>query len=563
MAVRAAVAVWTAVVACLVPTAAAADAGPHATGTAGPAGAAGPADTTVAAGTAGTADREAAAARGSETAARRAAAEGVAWGPCPAGDGLPAPVECGTVTVPVDYADPAGESIALHVSRLPAAGPPEERQGALLYSPGGPGGDGISFPLYPGRSAEKIWQQLHQAYDFVGYSPRGVGRSAPLSCRKPGTASAAVPAVSAAASGGAPAAAPRGPSEAFKQQRNAEAAAYAAGCLAGRGAAGLARFTTADNARDLHTLRAALGEERLNFLGVSYGSYLGAVYATLFPETVRRMALDSVVNPDPDLIWYGANLAQSRAFESRWTDFKRWVAAHHDVYGLGRTARRVQHHYDLVRDALAARPVPGGTGPGELHDAFVPVIYTDGAWPRTAGLLAAYHRGRPGPLLAGARTAPEDAARAENARAVYTAVQCAEGSWPRAWDRWDRDHTALARVAPFETWRNAWLNLPCAHWPVPAARPVDVGAAPGTLEPVLLLAATGDAATPHAGAVETRRRLPGSRLVTEQGAGNHGVTGGNACVDERLAAYLLFGTVPETDVRCPPRPAPKPAPRPG
>lgn len=487
----------------------------------------------------------AAEARGSEIAARRAAAAGVEWGPCPEGSGLSKPIVCGTVTVPVDYADPDGETIKLHLSRLPATGPTTERQGALLYNPGGPGGNGMSFPLYPARPGTELWQRLNRAYDLVGFAPRGVGPSAPVSCQDPEEFQRG------------PSPAPRQPSEAFKRRMNTEAAAYAKGCQADQGTR-LAHFTTPNNARDLHTIRAALGEERLNYLGVSYGTYLGSVYATLFPEAVRRMALDSVVNPDPDLIWYESNLRQSLAFESRWSDWKRWVAEHHDVYGLGQAARDVQEKFDAALDAVAREPLRGGVGPKEVHSAFLSVTYTDKLWASMATALAEHSAGRHRHLAVAARPDPNEATEEENGNAVYTAVECSDAPWPTDWERWDRDHTELARVAPFETWDNAWMNLPCAHWPGPRAAPVDVAAPPGALPPVLLLAASQDAATPYEGAVETQRRLPGSVLVTERGAGQHGVAGGNACMDEHLETYLLTGRTPPPEAECAARAEPEP-----
>ncbi|WP_093838250.1 alpha/beta fold hydrolase [Streptomyces aidingensis] len=489
----------------------------------------------------------AAARRGVETAAARAATAGVDWRPCPEEERLPRPVECGTVTVPLDYADPAGETIELHLSRLPAAGPAEERQGSLVYNPGGPGGNGMVFPLYPLALDDPLWQDLSQAYDFVGFAPRGVAPSAPLSCQDPEEFTRG------------PNPAPAVPSFGFKRKMNDRAAAYAAGCHDHRGE-DLAHFSTPAAARDLHVIRAALGEERLTYFGVSYGTYLGAVYATLFPGSVRRMVLDSVVNPDPALIWYRSNLLQSRAFEFRWQDWKEWVAGHHEVYGLGEDADQVQRAFDDARAALGREPLGGTVGPKELHNTFLAAAYTQRLWPALAETLAAYRTGDTGPLYRRARPATGPAAaEAENGNAVYTAVECNDAPWPREWGRWDADHTAMALIAPFETWENGWLNLPCAYWPVPFGRPVDVRARPGELAPVLLLQSTEDAATPYAGALEARRRLPGSSLVVEENSGEHGVAGGNDCVDALLTGYLLDGRTPGEQTRCPGRPLPEPS----
>lgn len=484
---------------------------------------------------------------GAGLAAERAAAAGIDWGPCARVERLPEPVECGTVSVPVDYAKPDGEALRLHLSRLRATGTAEQHRGPLLYNPGGPGGNGMLFPLYPLRLDDRVWQDLSAAYDLVGFAPRGVGRSAPISCMDPAEFIRG------------PRPAPRdriSPSAEFKRQKNREAAAYAAGCHADQGTR-LAHFSTLDSARDLHVLRAALGEPRLAYLGVSYGSYLGAVYATLFPRSVGRMVLDSIVDPSPELIWYRSNLRQSEAFEDRWDDWKTWVADHHDVYGLGRSAPEVQRVYDRLQDAVALAPLGGTVGPQEVHDAFLTVTYADSVWAHRATVLAAYHRGSAELLHTTARPDPRGAGRAENSSAVYTAVECNDAPWPRDWETWDRDHSLLAPRAPFETWDNAWMNLPCAHWPVPSGTPLDVGAAPGELPPTLLVQATGDAATPYTGALELHRRLPDSTLVTEAGAGQHGVTGGNECVDALVLDYLLSEPAPGPPERtCPARPGP-------
>lgn len=116
--------------------------------------------------------------------------------------------------------------------------------------------------------------------------------------------------------------------------------------------------------------------------------------------------------------------------------------------------------------------------------------------------------------------------RSENSNAVYTAVECNDAPWPADFEVWDRDNTRLARRAPFETWDNVWTNLPCAYWQGPRQRPLDVRTAPGELPPTLVLAAERDAATPYEGALELRRRLAGSVLVTERDAGTHGIAGG-------------------------------------
>ncbi|MGW7341915.1 alpha/beta fold hydrolase [Streptomyces sp. NPDC054854] len=503
--------------------------------------------TTAAGGTARTAAEDAGAARVARRAALAAPAGGLVFRRCPVVEELPGPVRCAALRVPLDYARPDGPQISLTVSRVPATGRGgAARQGALVYNPGGPGASGMHFPLFAGLPA---WRGVAAAYDLVGYAPRGVGRSAPLSCRDP-----------AAPAPAGPTRVPAEPSAAYKRERVAEARTYALGCARRAGGA-LAQYTTLNNIRDLHVLRAALGEERLTFMGASYGTYLGAVYATRYPGHVRRMVFDSAVDPDPRRIWYRNNLDQAPGFERRWSDFRTWAARHHATYGLGATARAVRASYERVRAAVSREPADGVVGTGELHAAYLQTAYYDEVWPERAAALAAFLRGDPGPLVEQAGPRPGDAARAANATAVYTAVLCNDAPWPADWETWDRDNTELARRAPFETWPNAFLNLPCAFWPVAERqRPVAVGAAPARLPRTLIVAAERDGATPHRGALELQRRLgPRAALVTEERAGNHGVAGGrNACVDRRVERYLLTGATPGWRTACAPHPEPAP-----
>ncbi|MFK0252110.1 alpha/beta hydrolase [Streptomyces sp. NPDC090445] len=509
----------------------------------------------------GPARRAAAADAGAEAVARRMARRptggGLVFGPCPEAEELPSPIRCATLTVPLDYARPDGPQIRLAVSRAPATGRGgAARQGALVYNPGGPGASGLFFPLVAGLPE---WERIGAAYDLVGYAPRGVGGTAPLSCEDP-----AAPALAG------PTRLPAHPSPADKRARIAAARAYARGCAQRSGAA-LPYHSTLDNVRDLHVLRAALGEPKLTFMGASYGTYLGAVYATRHPGHVRRMVLDSAVNPDPRRIWYLNNLDQAAGFERRWRDFRAWAARHHAVYGLGSTAEAVQASYEKVRDAVGRAPAGGAVGTGELQSAFLQAAYYDEVWPERAAALSAFLAGNPAPLTEQARPDRDPAAAAarENARAVYTAVLCNDAPWPADWAVWDRDTTEAARRAPFETWANAFLNLPCAYWPVrERQRPVAVGeqsaALPGeqsaVLPGTLVVAAERDGATPYPGALELQRRLGRrSALVTEAGAGTHGVVGGrNACVDGHVERYLLTGAAPGWRVRCAPHPEPAP-----
>ncbi|MEU8651762.1 alpha/beta hydrolase [Streptomyces sp. NPDC048737] len=485
--------------------------------------------------------------RGAAIAAERAAKAGVDWQDCPADWGLEKPIQCGYVTVPLDYARPDGKQIKIAVDRIGNTGTKEERQGALVYNPGGPGGSGLRFPRRVTTKAP-VWANIAKAYDFVGFDPRGVGHSAPISCVDPQEFVKA------------PKADPVPDTEADKRAQRRLAREYAEGCHERSGDM-LPYMTTPNTVRDLDVIRAALGEKKLNFLGVSYGTYLGAVYGTLFPGHVRRMVVDSVVNPSREKIWYQANLDQDVAFEGRWKDWQDWVAANDATFHLGTTRAAVQAKWLDLRATAKKSPLGGVVGPAELISFFQSAPYYDSSWVPVATVFSKYVAGDTQALVDAAAPDLSDTAgnaASENGNAVYTAVECADAKWPTNWNKWDRDNTRLHKDHPFMTWANAWMNLPCATWPVKQQTPVNVKTHKG-LPPVLIVQSERDAATPYEGAVELHQRFKGSRLITEKDAGSHGVTSlANSCINTRVDTYLLTGELDTADVTCAPHATPKP-----
>jgi len=489
-------------------------------------------------------DREA---RGAAIAAAKAEKTGIDWQDCPADWGLEKPIQCGYVTVPLDYAKPYGKQIKLAVDRIGNTGTTKERQGALIYNPGGPGGSGLRFPRRVTTKAA-VWANTAKAYDFVGFDPRGVGHSAPISCVDPQEFVKA------------PKLDPVPDSEADKRTQRKLAREYAEGCYERSGEM-LPQMTTPNTARDLDVIRAALGEKKLNYLGVSYGTYLGAVYGTLFPGHVRRMVVDSVVNPSRDKIWYEANLDQDVAFEGRWKDWEDWVAANDAAFHLGDTRAEVQAKWLELRAAAKKSPIGGVVGPAELLGFFQGAPYYDSSWVPVATVFSKYVAGDTQALVDAAAPDLSDTAgniASENGNAVYTAVECTDAKWPTSWKKWDRDNTRLHQDHPFLTWSNAWMNLPCATWPVKQRTPVNVKTGKG-LPGVLIVQSERDAATPYDGAVELHKRFKGSRLITEKSAGSHGVTSlVNPCINPRVDTYLLTGKLDRADVTCAPHETPKP-----
>ena len=490
-------------------------------------------------------DREA---RGAAIAAERAAKAGIDWQDCPADWGFAKPIQCGYVSVPLDYAKPYGKQIKLAVDRIGNTGTKEERQGALVYNPGGPGASGMRFPTRV-TNKNPIWANVAKAYDFVGFDPRGVGHSAPISCIDPQEFVKA------------PKADPVPDSEADKLAQRKLAAEYAKGCVERSGKAMLQQMTTPNTVRDLDVIRAALGEKKLNYLGVSYGTYIGAVYGTMFPGHLRRMIVDSVVNPSREKIWYQANLDQDVAFEGRWKDWEDWVAANDATFHLGTTRDAVQAKWVELRATAKKSPLGGVVGPAELISFFQSAPYYDSSWVPVATAFSKYFAGDTKALVDAAAPDMSDTAgniTAENGNAVYTAVECTDAKWPTSWKKWDKDNTELNKNYPFMTWANAWMNLPCATWPVKQQSPVNVRTHKG-LPPVMIVQSTRDAATPYDGAVELHHRFKGSLLITEKDAGSHGVTGlVNPCINQKVDDYLLSGKLDAADVTCTPHATPKP-----
>ncbi|MFE5492199.1 alpha/beta hydrolase [Streptomyces virginiae] len=477
--------------------------------------------------------------QGTRTAAERAAAAGIEWRDCPADTGLTAPIRCGRITVPLDYAQPDGRTITLTVDRIANTGGPAERQGALLHNPGGPGASGLAFPAHV-TNGNPVWAEVARAYDFVGFDPRGVGYSSLFSCQDPREFA------------GTPKPDPVPRREADKTAQREIASNYAEGCRT-RGGDLLPYLTTENTARDMEVIRAALGEEQLNYVGVSYGGYLGAVYATLFPSRVRRMVADSAVDPSRAKLGYRANLEQNLGFERRWQDWTAWVARNDATYHLGGTPAAVQAKWEQLRTGTRTHPLGGRVGPAELTTLFQNAVYYDLVWAPLAAIWSSHSAGDDTPVIAAA-TQSTNAIAAENANAVYTAVGCNDTAWPTDWQTWNRDATRLHRQAPFMTWANTWKNLPCATWPVRPHTPVEVRAGSG-LPPVLIVHNAGDAAAPYTGALELHKRLEGSRLVTVRDAGSHGVTDlVNPEVNQRVDAYLLTGRLDARNVVCAPYP---------
>ncbi|MEU6219379.1 alpha/beta hydrolase [Streptomyces sp. NPDC047022] len=462
-----------------------------------------------------------------------------AWKQC--GTAAYPTLQCASVAVPLDYSHPEGQQITLALSRVPHTAP--AYQGPLLVNPGGPGGSGLNLA---GFVASALPKDVAAQYDVIGFDPRGVGKSTPALNCKPGHFNPV-----------RPDSVPLLPS---LESANLERVASFAEACATKYASVLPYINTISAVRDMDAIRQALDAPKMNYFGYSYGTYLGAVYAKLFPHRVRRLVLDSIV--DPTGVWYNDNIQQDYAFNDRHLAFLAWVAKHDSTYRLGTDPARVEAEWYAMRSALSKDPAQNKVGASELDDTFIPGGYYNGYWPRLASAFAAYvNDHNPAPLVAAYEKIGAVDAAGENGYSIYTAVQCRDAAWPRNWARWRADTWAVYTKAPFMAWNNAWYNAPCAFWQQAPLQPVDISNR--ALPPTLLFQATNDAATPYEGGVTVHHLLSGSSLVVEEGGGNHGITlSGNACLDRYLADYLGKGTVPHSggdiDAVCQKMPDPEP-----
>jgi pimeloyl-ACP methyl ester carboxylesterase len=458
-------------------------------------------------------------------------------------------VLCGQLKVPLNYADANGRKITLALTEVPATAPVSQRQGILLVNPGGPGGSGTGMASFV---AQGLSPSVAADYDIIGFDPRGVGASVPSMHCEPSFFATARPNYIPA-------------SRSAEQVLISRARTYAADCEK-KYAWLLPYLTTKNVARDMNQIRVAMGQSKLSYLGYSYGTYIGQVYATLFPHRVRRMVLDSIVNPDG--VWYADNIAQDYAFQGRMNAFLAWMAKYDGLYHLGSTVAQVRKSWYEARDRLLAHPVKDSAGvpvlgPDEYDDTMLIGGYDDGYWPGLAAALATYlHVGGTGQLMTLYRQVGK---QSENEFAVYNAVECADVAWPRNFAKWNSDARKVYSTAPVEAWDNLWFNAACAFWPVHGpARPLRIGA-PG-LPGILMIQGTLDPATPYAGALVAHRLLPTSKMVVVEGSGNHGQSLAyppNTCVNDYLNRYLATGALPTgpgpVNATCQALPAPVPS----
>ncbi|MEU8779516.1 alpha/beta hydrolase [Streptomyces sp. NPDC048606] len=460
------------------------------------------------------------------------------WHRCSADQ--PASYECATVKVPLDYRRPGGRTLDIAISRIKSENP-AKRHGVMLFNPGGPGGSGLDLPL---MMAESMPKEVRERYDLIGFDPRGVGASSPITC---GLNQAE-----------------ENFERAYRPETYASDVAWArtvADKCRQKAGAVLPHITTRNTARDMDAIRVALGERRLSYVGYSYGTYLGAVYAQMFPSRTDRFVLDSGV--DPQRAWRGALQMWATEAEPAFARWTRWTAERDAEYGLGSTPQAVSGTFWGLVARADREPIEfqGQKLTGDDIRTARPLFFSpEQAAPVIAALKAAAEggpqpQGRAVPDLRtalGRQPAPQPVRAGgpapDNGTAVFWSVLCGDtDAWPRDPERYRRD--AVRDKAAYPLYGDMASNIkPCAFW----QRPVEAATPMKTRANVLTVQNEWDSQTPLVSGQGLHRALKGSRMVTVLGGEGHGVylADPRSCANAPVNDYLSTGRLPAKDVEC-------------
>lgn len=449
------------------------------------------------------------------------------WKPCDH-------VECGSLSVPLDHARPAGPRITLALARLPAA---HKSIGVLFTNPGGPGGSGVDIL----RDADQLFpSEIRDSFDIVSWDPRGVAASAPVKCGDDLDAFYAVD---------------RDPTTPAAVAQNVAASkALVAACR--RNSAPLLPYvSTVSTVRDLDAIRAAIGVEQISYAGFSYGTLIGALYADMFPSHVRAMVLDGAI--DPARSYADTTLDQAKSFDDDLSAF--FADCRADANCAFARGGDPAAAYDDLAATIAAEPIPGTVdgehrtlGPGELDIGVASALYSgvDG-YDQLATALAQAGRGVGDDMLAlaDAYTGRTTGGHYSNETAALYAVGCIDGPSPKTVAAVEQLAARARKVAPRFGPSTVWLGLPCAFWPVPPqgkGAPIHAAKAP----PIVVVDTTHDPATPYAWGEALAAELRSGRLLTVEGSSHTSYGRGDACVDQAVDRYLVDLAVPAPGTRC-------------
>ncbi|MFI9269184.1 alpha/beta hydrolase [Kitasatospora sp. NPDC052896] len=464
----------------------------------------------------------------------------IGWSKCSDGSDL----QCGKLRVPLDYGHPTGDSIELALIRAQAA-QAAKREGSLVVNPGGPGASGVDM-VKDGLS--DFDGPLRDHFDVVGFDPRGTGASAPVHCLSDQQRDARSQQDS-----------PTDPA-ARKAQLDQQARTFAAACQANSGKL-LPHVGTRDSARDMDVLRQALGDAKLNYLGVSYGTYLGSLYAEQFPQRTGRLVLDGAIDPAADRL--DSNVNQQIGFERSLEHFATDCATNHAAdCPLGSDPDTAADEAADFLDDLRTKPLPTDDG-RKLTSTLgwtgtLLFLYGDqtSAWPQLRQALgAAMKQGQGDDLLDAADLYSGRGAdgRYDASSDAQTAISCADGQEPApSRQRAQQVLAELKQEAPLlnrDTTADDVSTPACADWPVRSPEHPHTIRAEGSA-PILVIGTTEDPATPYAAAQNLAKGFANATLLTREGEGHAAFGSGNACIDQALDAYLVNGTMPPPHTSC-------------
>jgi pimeloyl-ACP methyl ester carboxylesterase len=441
--------------------------------------------------------------------------------------------QCGAMQVAADWTDPAGPLLDLALLRIPHTG--RNPIGSLLVNPGGPGASGVELAAY---AALFLPAEIRQRFDIIGFDPRGVGRSTPVAC------------ISDADKDATTAADPDPPTQQAFDEQVTLARNVGIACGEKYGDA-LGVINTEQTARDMDAIRAAVGDQKLTYLGYSYGTLIGSVYAKLFPDHVRALVLDGAVDPRQDSVV--ASESQAAGFEHAFDAFAADCERRGKGCPIDPDARA---SVTQLISATRTKPVPGRDGEkraataGYTLLAVVAALYSQEQWKDLATALRKLRDGDPTGVFALADDYNERGpdGKYSNQTDAHLAVSCTdEQNSPKA-DRIRSLQQTWHAKYPLFGGALALSLLGCSDWPA-ERDPYPTGAATGS-PPIVVVGTTGDPATPYENAQKLAAQLGTGRLLTWQGEG-HTAYPQTKCIRDAVDGYLLRGQAPPEGKRCP------------
>ena len=458
---------------------------------------------------------------------------------------------CAVITVPLDYANPKGETISIAVKKRAATG--GHAQGALFINPGGPGDSGVSFAE---RAGNAFSPDLLNAYDIIGFDPRGVGSSTAITCSSDddSSSSTAEPSTSAGATASPSAGTEASGGESYEEWAESTRQSFqelTEQCASHtEPAALLDHVDTVSAARDLDILRALAGQEKLNYLGFSYGTYLASVYAETFPGNTGRMVLDGAIDPSLSLAEQG--LGQAKGFEQALRTYVDYCQNSTGCPLSGGTDAGVQQIRDLITSANStplATGDPNRTVTGsDIVAALSEYLYTtEQNWEPLNKALDQAINHRDGSAFVASEE--QETSSKDDGGGAFQAVTCLD--YPVEGDKttWAAQYEQAKREAPVFADSAVGMDLVCSVWGHNGTRkPAQIHARGAA--PILVVGTTGDPATPYAWSKSLAEQLDSGQLLTWEGNGHTAYGGDASCVNDAVDAYLISGTMPKKGLTC-------------